>query len=399
MLCERAATVTAISAQLQKKRFLIVKAPYFSGKTSLAQLMDRHFKSLIEVCYITMGTAPLDYTWNVFFKSKSKEDWMVWVNRANMKVLLLDEAQVTYAVAKHATTELWNVVKFGFQGQHPNVAILMFAGYGPGTLDTIGTPFQMPDAHIISLTPRPSLDPTKAIPGLLLTQPEFDEMMTKLAQLNFKLDDPTKTYLQHITGGHVGLLKRTLELLEEEFVNQDRLDTSLNVRVYKFLHSGKYATSIQRCRGLPDIVEIRKDKKMLRICDTILGRRKYSLATADASHKGAAAKLVKLGYVEENASGELIFPTPLYSRTFLIARHGQVDPSADLVAPDFNSFIIEAIRRMNHTDLQQSKSRSSNLTLLERQWQNTFYSVCKSMLPNGTFISPDVGAIYGSTGL
>jgi len=70
-----------------------------------------------------------------------------------------------------------------------------------------------------------------------------------------------------------------------------------------------------------------------------------------------------------------------------------------MISPeDFKSFLLATFAAMNAKTLQNSYGIGKDGRLLERTWQMEFYRAATQVLPADVFISPDVGARFGSHG-
>jgi hypothetical protein len=82
-------------------------------------------------------------------------------------------------------------------------------------------------------------------------------------------------------------------------------------------------------------------------------------------------KLLKRGYLHITIDGQLMFPSPIHERAFFMRRHQS--PRRVIEYSDFETFLIEVVRRMNPNALCNSLSKDRKGYLLERQWQMEFY--------------------------
>ncbi len=88
------------------------------------------------------------------------------------------------------------------------------------------TPYAVPREQVITLFPRTGRVMDKEnkeieieLPGLLLSDSEFEEMMIKFCKGVFQISQYTITHIRNLTGGHVGLLKRILPSFLSSFLS------------------------------------------------------------------------------------------------------------------------------------------------------------------------------------
>lgn len=150
---ERTETVHALSKALHDFKFILVRGTPFSGKTSLAYLLDSHLRqnANIRVMYLTMLEARPGEKWEDVWLRKFKESWEQTLTSSETKstYIILDEGQETYNLTNHG--ELWRLIKKESDTPTLKLAIIVFAAYGSSHLGTsLSTPFQF--AHIMMVS-------------------------------------------------------------------------------------------------------------------------------------------------------------------------------------------------------------------------------------------------------
>jgi hypothetical protein len=109
-----------------------------------------------------------------------------------------------------------------------------------------------------------------------------------------------------------------------------------------------------------------------------------------------AERLIKTNLLTEQ-NGKLDFASPFLRTLYLQQRWGST--TRPMIPPaDFKSFLLATFAAMNAKTLQNSYGTGKDGRLLERTWQMEFYRAATQVLPVDVFISPDVGAHFGSRG-
>src|SRR5690606_19644861 len=66
----------------------------------------------------------------------------------------------------------------------------------------------------------------------------------------------------------------------------------------------------------------------------------------------------------------------------------------------YEYFLLRLLSGIKKSFLSNSSKRVGNDgKVLERLWQMEFYRIATSILPSAAFVSPDVGHIFGTTGM
>jgi len=118
VLTWREASVTAVLECLETRRFLFAKAPPFSGKTSLAQLVQRkllspHTHNLLFVNFSTVQWASSFEDW---WESQTHVKWNELFNIKTKTVIICDEVQCSYFLGKD--NPFWVLVKNIKRGEY-----------------------------------------------------------------------------------------------------------------------------------------------------------------------------------------------------------------------------------------------------------------------------------------
>ncbi len=312
-----------------------------------------------------------------------------------MEYLILDEAQMTYDCCQ----SLWSTIKAASSSaSFPNLRIIFFSSYAAVTLTTLATPFSFPPESTIGLHPNEELK----LPGLLLSEEEFDEMITIFGSLFFPLPESVQQKIFALTNGHAGLIKIYLDKWSVRYVNAETRVPDLEDRLHTYIYSREMQYALLSTRGLPKSAELeslntRQQEHCYKIMDTILLEGAWSSANLKTKNPLclAATFLVKIGFILERSAKKFEFPTPIYANCYLIECHGE--PGTESIVESFKDFILETFRRVNPNDLMETYSTGTSGKILERKWQMEFYRAACSVFAGRYFVSPDASTMIGLT--
>ena len=249
----RKETVAKIIQKFDGHQTVMVRSPPFSGKTFLATLIKRKLE--LENCKVFIismlpfaeqkildDAKKFDETWKKALKGNSSENsemswsqFMDFLREHSEKskeniYIIIDEAQIIYSQSK-----VWAYVKY-FTQSGRNIKFLCFATYGSTIFGNI--PFQF--NCLLGLN------------DILLTHSEYKELLiayNKFLTVKIKAEySQLHDWLQSLTGFHIGFLKKTFLLINEEFKsnpNQDQL------AILRYLLSSSYAKQMENSRAIP----------------------------------------------------------------------------------------------------------------------------------------------------
>jgi len=109
-------------------------------------------------------------------------------------------------------------------------------------------------------------------------------------------------------------------------------------------------------------------------------------------------ELVIGGYLVISAKAEQVkITTPLlelilFNRLYQTVQDGTRDYDT------LEEFLLECLSQIPRDVLANSLGVGTDNRLLERTWQMEFYRIAWSLLPKGTYLSADVGSVFGSSG-
>jgi predicted AAA+ superfamily ATPase len=119
----RTSTVAAMIKLLFDKRLILVKAPPFSGKTGLAQLVMNSLKSKRKVIYLNFRDRVHGQTFSTFWKTRTGTVWSDILHDTLLMSIILDEVQTVYAKGNE-NEQLWAVVKSLLFGAYPIIYLV-----------------------------------------------------------------------------------------------------------------------------------------------------------------------------------------------------------------------------------------------------------------------------------
>jgi hypothetical protein len=191
----RSDIIPTLTKDLIDKDVILVHAPPFSGKTSLAQILEYtlvrapEFKNhrVIRISLLWES----NFNWNTFGEKWKKIigiSWVEWVNQRNLipSILIVDEAHLIYEKEKNidgndkeSADQFWMVVKSAIQ-EMANIKIIMFATYRyKSNFNTGLTTFvTLPSSHYKSLI------------DINFTPSELKKYVEKFSSKYFKNLDP-----------------------------------------------------------------------------------------------------------------------------------------------------------------------------------------------------------------
>lgn len=321
---KRVQTVQSIINLLfpQNQAFLplmFFKAPPLSGKTGMAYLLSTALRTRnINTVYLSALRMEEGEKFSAFFdRIVSDLKWSDFLSMKKARVLIVDEAQITYSDVVH----FWEIVKLTMQrGEYPNLRIVLFSSYGSfdpyRESSRYSTPIAIPEANTFGL----QNDDKK--PGLYLSQTEFKEMITGtvLEQLH--------ELAWTICSAHIGIAFAVVEYVHSRFKNTVGRVSLENIE--DTLLSSKLLDSIEACRGMPTLRSFQKVVEGYKVSDEVARRMENYLNRVSlgevvfAKEKGlspgsnhAIALLTKIGFLYENQEGQLHFSSAMHCKIWL----------------------------------------------------------------------------------
>jgi hypothetical protein len=334
--------INPLIKELIVKKVILVQAPPFSGKTSIAQILEDALVKAPEFSNHRIIRISLlweiNFNWDTFgdkWKSIVGISWEEWITQCRLipSILIVDEAQLIYRKDKkvndnnkESADQFWMVVK-GLLQELTHINIIMFAAYGYRSSNHTGitTPVTLPESNCKSLI------------DINFTSSELNKYVVKFSSNHFKnLDEQSvlKLYecIQALTEGHAGFVRHILMSIENAM--KKRIDTnSLTLgEILKYLNSESFDSSIyNNCRAVPKVSELSNEQ--INLCKEIYLRGKIRYIDSDED----SAYLVKSGIIvikNDDIDGTyLTFVAPLLERSFFQQNYG-VQNSTDSIPTD-----------------------------------------------------------------
>ncbi|CAG8832744.1 20887_t:CDS:2, partial [Gigaspora margarita] len=195
----RSKVVFSLVKDLIEEKVLLVRAPPYSGKTSLAQLIEYHLVNsseysskyrIIRVSMLWGLIVGMDCSWETFgdvWRRIIGVSWVEWIEQCQQAptILILDEIQMIYKQErgidenkKLSADAFWRTIK-GCLQEMPNIYIIMFGVYGYHSANSAGisTPVEIP------------LSKCKGLLNIIFNQEELKEHVEKFCKKYFPLDN------------------------------------------------------------------------------------------------------------------------------------------------------------------------------------------------------------------
>ena len=239
--------IPLLVSDLIDKKVILVQAPPFSGKTSVAQILEHTLVNAPEFSnYRVIRISLLWKTginWDTFGKKWKRivgVSWEEWTDQCDLipTILIVDEAQLIYGKEKkvdpnnkESADQFWMVVK-GLLQEVTRINIIMFAAYGYRSSNHTGltTPVTLPELNCKSLI------------DINFTPSELKKYVEKFSSNYFKNLDRRSVsklykYILVVTEGHAGLVRHILTSTENGI--KKRIDTNCLTweEIFKYLNS------------------------------------------------------------------------------------------------------------------------------------------------------------------
>jgi len=305
--------------------------------------------------------------------------------------IFLKKAQVVYEIDKYVKP-FWERLKLMSQNpkEYANIEIIVFAIHGDRL--GVGTPFVFP----LYLG---------ASEFLFCTKAESDELIDIFSkgQGKVKFSDWMKKRLFELTEGHIGFLKKTISSINGKFKDKAKYENIKEDCILAYLRSYDYTDKISQTRASPDFQKMNDDEKNF-LKELLL--HDIARVPKDIKTEGICLELIKKGtlryfektWTEKDLERNVCFSTLLVRQIAFQKLCSEKAATSD--PSNLEQFLLECLHRFKPSYLLETYGKSNdNKTLLERTWQMEFYRIATSVLSEKTFISPDVGHIFGTTGM
>ncbi|CAB4419623.1 unnamed protein product [Rhizophagus irregularis] len=369
---------------LMKKQIILIRAPPFAGKMSIAQILENSLVQspehsncrVIRVSMIWGMSAGIENCYESFgelWKEMFGIGWSEWIAQCRRvkTILIIDEAQLIYKEDrkinekdKKTAGQFWTIVK-GCLQELANIYIIMFAAYGYKSSNYIGltTPVTLPDSHCKSLI------------DIKFTPNELRNYVMRFCNSYFNLDQQSilnfYAYIQEITDGHAGLVRHIL-VTTEDAMNKRIVTNRLTFEdIFKYLNSKSFNSSIYaNCRAVPKVSSLSDPQRG--ICENIYLNEEVEYKDSNDDMVGHFfSKITDL-------------------------------PIVLILLPDLHHFIEKIFTAMcneiSGDILRNTLGFGSDGRLLEQTWQKEFYRIGTQVLGRDYFLSCEVGSVFGCEG-
>ncbi|KAF8430341.1 hypothetical protein EV426DRAFT_708519 [Tirmania nivea] len=381
-----------IEQYMTDHRFVLIRSPPYSGKSTLGQwIRDSLISQGHRAYYISLaGIQGRDALFNEepfqrFWQRQIGYTWDEILASEDSMSIIIDEAQVIYG---NVAPFFWGSLK-GLMSDTKNNAslrITLLAMYDPLIIQQI-TPI--------------SFLYTLGLDALRLRRDEFNQLLERFVEHrhtigspNFEIPQSVQDAIFSLTGGHAGLCRTTLRYLRHNY----RDGPAATVTMLRDLTSADFKINLTKTRAFhwiqnwnPSPTETELLRRILLLCDA------ESCVSVDLIADPATYNFVRSGILTM-VDNKFQFSAPIM-RMILIHRLFTA-PGGSLRSESisFQEFLIRTIERMDPSMLQTSLGLRQTSRLLERTWQMGWYKAATTAVPLHATVSADVGAIFGSVG-
>ncbi|CAB4441696.1 unnamed protein product [Rhizophagus irregularis] len=377
--------IPSLVKDLMDKNVILVRAPPFSGKTSLAQILEYNLvhapeflnHRIVRVSMIWGQQVGVENCYDSFrelWKRIIGIDWFDWLGQCRYieTILIIDEAQLIYGREKKveqnqkSADQFWMIVK-GLLQEVTGINIIMFAAYGYRSSNTTGlaTPVALPESNCKSLI------------DINFTCDELEKYIGKFCGKYFRnlsssgISNLYK-YIQIVTEGHAGLVRHILMSTEDAMKKRIDINRLTWEEIFKYLNSKEFDLSIYtNCRAVPKVSALFDGQK--KICEDVCLKEKilYRDGDKDAEYLVSSGILIIVGTY-------ITFAAPLHKRLFFQQNYG-VHNSAETTPTDLHHFIVKIFTAMcnelSGKILRDMLGFGSDGRILEQTWQKEFYRI------------------------
>jgi hypothetical protein len=376
---------------LKKDRVVLLRAPPETGKTSLATLLPPLFTGVVKyVSFLGIHSIGFDECWRQYMG----ECFLDTLDTQEETLLILDEVQMIYSLGEQHRF-WWSIKELQQQSHHGTVRILLLAAYGngPSVLREAGanTPIGFNHAQDYSL--------------LQLSKEEFAEIISTHNGKEKKkgnavyIHSATSDLLESMCGGHVGLVRQSLNLIQNHFHEAAKHNPPKDEDMCLFLLSGSYFTGLAtNSRAVPTGMNL-SDRERNLICQLLLAPKDRILwnSATFGEKNDPATSLIHMGVLTV-VDVELTFASPLIHH--IMAKRLYVSEGSFqslFISASNERKLLNILALIDPQIMRRSWSIGEDMTVLERQWQMEFYRAASLILPDAS-LSPDVGRLLGSKG-
>ncbi|RHZ89752.1 hypothetical protein Glove_11g54 [Diversispora epigaea] len=394
-ITRRKETVTRINQFIQRDQIILIRAPPFTGKTSLCILMEEYYKKkgipVIQICFLGVE----DMSFEEFWVIETGRSWKYWLNpNHGERVIILDETHHIFVGSQYETfwLRIKSLCKQASLGRQ-TIKILAFSTGG----------------KLITSAPSPVEFQRKfGFELIRCTRSELLELIESFNNYNNKkkiyVGEKIAQYLMEFTSGHLGLIRWILNGIDNYFSYRGiNYKITTDIEMMSYLKSFDFIEHIKAHRGA---LLYKFNKEEEDVIDKLLLKSNIQINSVDPDD--AVSDLLKSGiliYID-NKGPEFIFRKGrvgfMSSVTRLLSFFHRCISIKHPLQDGFTlqDLVREALSRMNSKVLTHNLGRSKDgMRLLERVWQMEFYRAMYSCLPDEIHISPEVGRMFATDGI
>ena len=383
----RKTTCKILLGHLKEVQSVLVSAPPFSGKSSLATLFEEFANKFFQT---TIFITPLrnqhnDYDLEYTLQKKTtlnseqllESSALKGKKERNLTILIIDEVQLTYKDNKI----FWDNMKL--HSKSYNFYLLCFAGYGSNVPDT-------------SITTPMIFDIYFGMDLMQLTPDEYDEFIAgylnsdKGKQVPIPIE--TQSFLSESTKNHVGMIKWSLYNIHKQFIN-NKLPP--HETLFEYLNSMSYLTVMKGVRAIP-VKRSENDKDNLTIGEievlrSVMLYKEITVYDEDSQFK-IVSELVRKGYIGCQKDKRFCFASDLIRKIFIDTL---IRPKAQILDITIENYslhdaVILVVERMSKDSLFAAAKFKNDHVLYERAYQMEFYRAFSLFVRSDKALSVDV---------
>ncbi|TMW69307.1 hypothetical protein Poli38472_001463 [Pythium oligandrum] len=372
---------------------IFVRAPPLSGKSAMFDLLYNHIvlsQPDALVARVSANFMPESTTFCQYFSSTYGCDFKAFCKLDYEKVVLIDEAQVTYD-----DDLLWlGYLKNTLEGKVHGLRFVLFSSYGSFDIyrEDVrpGTPILVPPGNTFGLNAAPSK------PGLQLTRVELDEM------IHGSIGAAVGDLIWILCSGHIGIARAILRFLHGKFgskkasIAPEDLEAELrSVRLLRYIRDSY--------RGIPTLDAFQRviqgrqlaDESKLKMSEVMSSVASGKIVLASDGERSPRSRLAvelltRFGFLYEDYNKQLQFASNMHLKIWLHSNRS--DPIGHMVSNiSHDEFLVACITRMRSSQLQHFATGNTSNTLVarERQIQMELYNATTSCLPRDVLVTPE----------
>lgn len=414
----REGTVRDLCSLILAHGAVLIRAPPQTGKTSLLDLVQLNpvsVQAFKKVYRISLARLTESFTFDDIWRSdigkdvslfdlekspescpEGKDKQQAWPANMRPNLLLVDEGQNGFRDKLH----VWDLLKLVQGNQKKHLKMLIVSAWGShdvyeGPEDAFVPPGNWAPETVVSLWP--------TVTTSISVQLRVDEAteIWKNSTVGAELSESMRDKIFDISDRQPGLLLHVIDYLRNSGLKNSAnpeakaVDCLISPDFYSSLSSLRSIMRLQA--GIRNGAHAECLRKFLRV---MLGDCEVTQDKLSSEERKGAAVAVRWGQVTEHLVGSrnvMKLPSRLHKIFFM--KQLYLNSSPDVRCNGLCDFVIQVVERMNPGQLVHSVSRTvSENCLYERMYQVEFYRAALTVLPMGSWLSPDAGKLLGAGG-